>query len=39
MRWVGALRVTGEVFRSDEPIWGLECPFFFDPNQCPAFSK
>jgi hypothetical protein len=24
MRWVGALRVTGEVFRSDEPIWGLD---------------
>ncbi len=24
MRWVGALRITGEVFRSDEPIWGLD---------------
>lgn len=24
MRWVGALRVTGEVFRSDEPVWGLD---------------
>jgi hypothetical protein len=23
MRWVGALRVTGEAFRSDEPVWGL----------------
>ena len=23
-RWVGALRVTGEVFRGDEPIWGLD---------------
>ena len=22
-RWVGALRVTGEVFQSDEPVWGL----------------
>jgi hypothetical protein len=22
-RWVGALRVTGEAFRSSEPIWGL----------------
>jgi hypothetical protein len=22
-RWVGALRVTGEAFRGDEPIWGL----------------
>lgn len=22
-RWVGALRVTGPVFQSDEPIWGL----------------
>ena len=22
-RWVGALRVTGEVFQSEEPIWGL----------------
>jgi hypothetical protein len=24
VRWVGALRVTGEVFRGDEPIWGLD---------------
>lgn len=23
VRWVGALRVNGEVFRSDEPVWGL----------------
>jgi len=23
VRWVGALRVTGEAFRSDEPVWGL----------------
>ena len=23
MRWVGALRVTGEAFQSSEPIWGL----------------
>jgi hypothetical protein len=23
-RWVGALRVTGEVFQSDEPVWGLD---------------
>jgi hypothetical protein len=23
VRWVGALKVTGEVFRSDEPVWGL----------------
>lgn len=23
-RWVGALRVTGEVFRSAEPIWGID---------------
>ncbi len=22
-RWVGALHVTGEVFQSDEPVWGL----------------
>jgi hypothetical protein len=22
-RWVGALRVQGEVFESDEPVWGL----------------
>jgi hypothetical protein len=22
-RWIGALRVTGEVFESDEPVWGL----------------
>jgi hypothetical protein len=22
-RWVGALRVTGPVFQSDEPVWGL----------------
>jgi hypothetical protein len=22
-RWIGALRVTGEVFQSGEPIWGL----------------
>jgi hypothetical protein len=22
-RWVGALRVTGEVFQSEEPVWGL----------------
>ena len=22
-RWIGALRVTGEVFQSDEPVWGL----------------
>jgi hypothetical protein len=22
-RWVGALGVTGEVFQSDEPVWGL----------------
>jgi hypothetical protein len=22
-RWVGALRVTGDVFQSDEPVWGL----------------
>jgi hypothetical protein len=24
MRWVGALRVTGEVYRSSDPIWGLD---------------
>jgi hypothetical protein len=23
VRWVGALKVTGEVFRSEEPVWGL----------------
>jgi hypothetical protein len=23
MRWIGALRVTSEVFQSDEPVWGL----------------
>ncbi len=23
-RWVGALRVTGEAFRSSEPVWGLD---------------
>ena len=23
MRWVGALRVKGEAFQSDEPVWGL----------------
>src|SRR4051812_49281532 len=23
-RWVGALRVTGEAFRGDEPVWGLD---------------
>jgi hypothetical protein len=23
-RWIGALRVTGEVFESDEPVWGLK---------------
>ena len=23
MRWVGALRVTGKVFQSDELVWGL----------------
>lgn len=23
-RWVGALRVTGEVFRGDDPVWGLD---------------
>ena len=23
VRWVGALRVIGEAFRSDEPVWGL----------------
>jgi hypothetical protein len=22
-RWIGALRVTGDVFQSDEPVWGL----------------
>lgn len=22
-RWVGALRVTGDVFQGDEPVWGL----------------
>jgi hypothetical protein len=22
-RWVGALRVTGDVFQSEEPVWGL----------------
>jgi hypothetical protein len=22
-RWIGALRVAGEVFQSDEPVWGL----------------
>jgi hypothetical protein len=23
-RWIGALRVEGEVFQSDEPVWGLK---------------
>ena len=23
-RWVGALRVTGEAFRGNEPVWGLD---------------
>jgi hypothetical protein len=23
MRWIGALRVTSEVFQSEEPVWGL----------------
>lgn len=23
MRWIGALRVTGVVFQSEEPVWGL----------------
>src|SRR5262245_20402905 len=23
-RWIGALRVEGDVFQSDDPVWGLE---------------